>query len=137
MTVQNVLKKLNSNPRFMQNVTFRHTLPAQPGVYEPIPPFIPTQLADHLNRKGIAKLYSHQARSLQEVEAGENVVVVTPTASGKTLCYNLPVIKTLLENPEARALYLFPTKALAQDQVAELMMWSEELGGRIQTYTYD
>ena len=64
-------------------------------------------------------------------------MVVTPTASGKTLCYNLPVIQALLENEETRALYLFPTKALAQDQVAELMAWSDELGGRIKTYTYD
>ena len=64
-------------------------------------------------------------------------MVVTPTASGKTLCYNLPVMQALLENEEARALYLFPTKALAQDQVAELMEWSDELGGRIKTYTYD
>lgn len=137
MTVENVVSKLENNPRFMRNVTFRHTISAQPGVYEPMPEFLPPELVQLLKAKGIEELYSHQAAALREVEAGRDVVVVTPTASGKTLCYNLPVLTTLLQNEEARALYLFPTKALAQDQVAELMNWSEELGGRIKTYTYD
>jgi DEAD/DEAH box helicase domain-containing protein len=135
--VESVLRKIESNPRFMRNVTFRHTIPAQKGVYEPIPAHLPPQLRQLLQRKGIAELYSHQAAAINAVESGADIVVVTPTASGKTLCYNLPVIKTILEDEEARALYLFPTKALAQDQVAELMVWSEELGGRIKTYTYD
>lgn len=137
MSVNTVMETIENHPRFMKNITFRHTLPAHPGVYEPIPSFVPHELTELLRKKGIEKLYSHQARSLQEVQRGRDIVVVTPTASGKTLCYNLPVIKTLLENEEARALYLFPTKALAQDQVAELMVWSEELGGHIKTYTYD
>ena len=137
VSVENVLSKIESNPRFMSNVTFRHTIPAQKGIYEPIPAFLPQQLRQLLQRKGIAELYSHQAAAITEVQRGADIVVVTPTASGKTLCYNLPVVKTLLEDEEARALYLFPTKALAQDQVAELMVWSEELGGKIKTYTYD
>lgn len=137
MSVETILAKIENNPRFMKNVTYRHTLPAQAGIYEPIPEFLPSQLVELLKRKGIHQLYSHQAASLNIVQEGKDLVVVTPTASGKTLCYNLPVIKTLLENEEARALYLFPTKALAQDQVAELMAWSEELGGTIKTYTYD
>ena len=116
-----MLQKLENNPRFMANVTFRHTIEAQEGVFEPIPEFIPQAMRDLLKDKGIEQLYSHQAAALQAVQAGEDIVVVTPTASGKTLCYNLPVLKTLLEDEEARALYLFPTKALAQDQVAELM----------------
>ena len=135
--VESVLSKIESNPRFMNNVTFRHTIPAESGIYEPIPEFLPKKLGELLQRKGIETLYSHQAAALHEVRQGKDIVVVTPTASGKTLCYNLPVITTLLENEEARALYLFPTKALAQDQVAELMVWSEELGGKIKTYTYD
>ena len=137
MNVEKVLEKITNNPRFMRNITFQHTLPGQPGIYEPIPDFLAPELTELLQRKGINRLYSHQAQSLQAVQQGRNIVVVTPTASGKTLCYNLPVIQTLLENEEARALYLFPTKALAQDQVAELMAWSDELGGRIKTYTYD
>jgi superfamily II DNA helicase RecQ len=66
------------------------------------------------------RLYTHQAEAFEAAWAGRDVVVVTPTASGKTLCYNLPVLGAILENPDARALYLFPTKALAQDQLAEL-----------------
>ena len=135
--VESVLEKMKKNPRFTDNVTFRHTIPAQAGVYEPIPDFLPHELRELLQRKGIERLYSHQAAALKGVREGKHIVVVTPTASGKTLCYNLPVIQTLLEDEEARALYLFPTKALAQDQVAELMAWSDELGGRIKTYTYD
>lgn len=137
MSVETVLARIEANPRFGKNVTFRHTIPARAGVYEPVPAFLPAELSDLLREKGIDKLYSHQAASLAAVESGQDVVVVTPTASGKTLCYNLPVIKALLENEAARALYLFPTKALAQDQVAELMAWSDKLGGKIKTYTYD
>jgi len=72
--------------------------------------------------KGICQLYSHQAAAAETVRAGKNVVIVTPTASGKTLCYNLPILNAMLENSDSRALYLFPTKALAQDQLAELMI---------------
>ncbi len=64
-------------------------------------------------------------------------MVVTPTASGKTLCYNLPILSELVENPEARALYLFPTKALSQDQLVELNRWTEQLGDEVRTFTYD
>lgn len=71
-----------------------------------------------LRERGIQKLYSHQRHALDAVEAGKDIVVVTPTASGKTLCYNLPVLNAILRDPDARALYLFPTKALSSDQVA-------------------
>ncbi|HKM43768.1 MAG TPA: DEAD/DEAH box helicase [Limnochordia bacterium] len=135
--VESILRKIEQNPRFMNNVTFRHTIPAEPGIYKPIPEFLPEKLSKLLVSKGIERLYSHQAAAITKVREGQDIVVVTPTASGKTLCYNLPVIQDLLEDEEARALYLFPTKALAQDQVAELMVWSDELGGKIKTYTYD
>jgi DEAD/DEAH box helicase domain-containing protein len=82
-------------------------------------------------------LYTHQARAVEEVLNGRHVTVVTPTASGKTLCYNLPVLHTLLHDPHARALYLFPTKALAYDQLAGLNEWVDGLGGEIKGYTYD
>ena len=77
--------------------------------------------------EGIKELYSHQAATAELVHDGRNVVVVTPTASGKTLCYNPPVLNAVLENPDTRALYLFPTKALAQDQLAELHDLSKRL----------
>ena len=73
----------------------------------------------------------------QAVQKGRNVVVVTPTASGKTLCYNLPVLNAVLENPDARALYLFPTKALAQDQLTELHDLCARLDNRFGVFTYD
>ncbi len=87
--------------------------------------------------KGVAELYSHQAAAAEAVHAGRNVVVVTPTASGKTLCYNLPVLNAVLENPDTRALYLFPTKALAQDQLAELHDLFRALDNRFGVFTYD
>ena len=87
--------------------------------------------------RGIERLYTHQAQALAEAAAGRNVCVVTPTASGKTLCYNLPVLNAILQNPDARALYLFPTKALSADQVAELYELITALDVDIKTYTYD
>ena len=87
--------------------------------------------------KGIERLYSHQAQTAEAVHAGRNAVVVTPTASGKTLCYNLPVLNAVLENPDTRALYLFPTKALAQDQLAELHDLGQRLDNCFGVFTYD
>jgi DEAD/DEAH box helicase domain-containing protein len=94
-----------------------------------------------LERRGISQLYVHQAEAFGHLAAGRNVVVTTPTASGKTLCYNLPVLNGVLRNPAARALYLFPTKALAQDQMAELHdlagALEDEGGDAIGVHTYD
>jgi DEAD/DEAH box helicase domain-containing protein len=87
--------------------------------------------------KGIRQLYSHQAAAAEIVRAGKNVVIVTPTASGKTLCYNLPILNAILENSDSRALYLFPTKALAQDQLAELHDLNQRLEHRFGVFTYD
>ena len=90
-----------------------------------------------LKARGFASLYTHQALAFTLAREGKNLVVVTPTASGKTLCYNLPILSELMENPEARALYLFPTKALSQDQLVELNRWTEQLGDEVRTFTYD
>lgn len=95
------------------------------------------KLAAALERRGISGLYSHQAETFQHLAEGRNVVVVTPTASGKTLCYNLPVLNKLLAEPGARALYLFPTKALAEDQLTELHGAIEEMGSDLKCFTYD
>jgi len=83
------------------------------------------------------RLYVHQAEALRAVGAGRHTVVVTPTASGKTLAYNLPVLSRLLDQPQGRALYLFPTKALAQDQLAELTALCDDLDAGLRTHTYD
>ena len=85
--------------------------------------------------KGIRQLYSHQAAAAEAVHTGKNIVVVTPTASGKTLCYNLPILNAILESSDSRALYLFPTKALAQDQLAELHDVNQRLENRFGVFT--
>lgn len=101
-------------------VTAVRRIPAAPAVYAPFPEGVDARLVRALGSKGIEQLYTHQADAMAHVLAGRSVVIVTPTASGKTLCYNGPVLSAILRDPSARALYLFPTKALAQDQLAEL-----------------
>jgi len=116
--------------------SIRH-VPAREGQYSLIPAAVNPLLAAALNKRGIEKLYSHQAAAFDHVDAGRNVVIVTPTASGKTLCYNLPVVNKLLSDPGARALYLFPTKALAEDQLNELHGAIEQMGSDLKCFTYD
>lgn len=111
--------------------------PAREGEFVPIPGSVDPVLAQALKDRGIERLYTHQADVFQHVEAGRNVVVVTPTASGKTLCYNLPVLNHLLRHPDARALYLFPTKALAMDQLHEFQAAVDRAGSPIRAFTYD
>src|SRR5205823_358960 len=98
-------------------ITHRCALSEVPSLF---PASIAPRLVEILKERGIENLYVHQARASELASEGKNVVVVTPTASGKTLCYNLPILNALVQDPEARALYLFPTKALAQDQLVEL-----------------
>ena len=110
---------------------------AQPARLVPFPAGLDPRLRQALERRGFEGLYTHQEEAFEHVAAGRDVVVVTPTASGKTLCYNLPVLDRILKDPDARALYLFPTKALAQDQLAELHGTIESIGADISTFTYD
>jgi DEAD/DEAH box helicase domain-containing protein len=111
--------------------------PAREGEYAEMPAAVPAVLREVLAQRGIERLYVHQAESFEALEQGKNVVVVTPTASGKTMCYNLPVLCRLMADPEARALYVFPTKALAEDQLHEFHSTVEALGSPIRTFTYD
>ncbi|BBI33662.1 DEAD/DEAH box helicase [Cohnella abietis] len=136
-SVEEWLGLLRSRPELMENVTYWHTTPARPARTIELPENIHPKLAHALSQKGITQLYTHQASSFTAVAGGNHVVTVTPTASGKTLCYNLPVIQRLLEDDSARALYLFPTKALAQDQVAELQELANLMEVDIKTHTYD
>jgi DEAD/DEAH box helicase domain-containing protein len=122
-----LLTILRGDRSFMANVAAWRTLSAQEPIYTPIPSTLRADVQAGLARRAIPALYSHQAEALHHAEAGRNVVVVTPTASGKSLCYNLPVFEALQSDPAARALYLFPTKALAQDQLAGLRSWVQDL----------
>jgi DEAD/DEAH box helicase domain-containing protein len=111
--------------------------PAREAEYAEFPETLNPALREVLTKRGIAKLYSHQAEAWNQVAAGANPVVVTPTASGKTLCYNLPILNRLLAEPGARAMYLFPTKALAEDQLDELHGLIEAIGSDLCAFTYD
>jgi DEAD/DEAH box helicase domain-containing protein len=104
----------------MRDVTAWERLPARAARYGEWPEGLEARLVEGVRAQGIERLFTHQAQAVEAALWGKNVVVVTGTASGKTLCYNLPVLNTLLRNPNARALYLFPTKALAQDQLTNL-----------------
>ena len=116
--------------------TIKH-LPAQEGRYVDYPADVHPSLVKAFREKGYERLYTHQHSCWEAVRRGENAVVVTPTASGKTLCYNLPVLDAMLKDTSARALYLFPTKALANDQRAELDDTIKLLPEEIRIFTYD
>lgn len=123
----------------LEVTAFRRLAPVEARC-APFPEGIDSRLKTALTARGVSQLYSHQAEVAEHIRAGRNVVVITPTASGKTLCYNLPVLDRILSNPAARALYVFPTKALAQDQLAELHGLVEGLGATdepIGVFTYD
>jgi DEAD/DEAH box helicase domain-containing protein len=137
--VRPFLNELKNNPSFMDNVTRWEILKSREGQYEPLPDSLPPLVRGALESRGITKLYSHQAECYKAAERGEDLCVVTPTASGKTLCYNLPVLKTLLEEKESRALYLFPTKALSQDQQSALndIVLGDDIPVKICTYDGD
>ncbi len=137
MNVDQLAERLRRDPLFMENVVRWEEMPPRPASYAPYPEGMDERLIPVLQRRGIHQLYSHQASSVAATLRGEDVVVVTPTASGKTMCYNLPVLSAILKNQDARALYLFPTKALSADQVSELYELIEDMGVDIKTYTYD
>jgi DEAD/DEAH box helicase domain-containing protein len=137
MGAPEVLDDLLRDPGFRAGVTLDHLIPAREASYVPVPTAVPEVLRRALAERRLGRLYSHQAEVFENVSSGRDTVVVTPTASGKTLCYNLPVLTRVLERPQARALYLFPTKALAQDQLAELTELCGHLETGIRTYTYD
>ena len=132
-----ILDSLRYDPEFRANFTAWHEIPPLEAQYAEFPAEIDERLRTALGGHGIERLYTHQVAAVEAALSGRNVVVVTPTASGKTLCYNLPVLQTILANPDARALYFFPTKALSQDQMEELHDLVTTLGADIKTYTYD
>ena len=137
MNISQIIEQLQNNSSFKQNLTAWKILPAEPAKYEEFPEGLDERLISALSCRGIYRLYTHQAEAVKSAFRGENLCIVTPTASGKTFCYNLPVLQSILKNPNSRALYIFPTKALSQDQVHELKELNDTLNLGIKTYTFD
>ncbi len=135
--LEDILKEWKSNTEIMQNISHWEVIPEKDGRYASFPEWLQNNLKETLANRGINELYTHQSEAMEAVNRGENTVIYTPTASGKTLCYNLPVVNHIIQDPHARALYLFPTKALSRDQINELLGLVEDTGIELNTYTYD
>ncbi|HME94380.1 MAG TPA: DEAD/DEAH box helicase [Methylomirabilota bacterium] len=136
MQIRELLDELLTSLETGPLITAVRHFESRPAVFAPFPSSLDPRIVEALKARGIEQLYSHQARAFETAAKGEHLVVVTPTASGKTLCYNLPVLQALVQQPEARVLYLFPTKALAQDQLAELTELAKSLPD-MRMFTYD
>jgi DEAD/DEAH box helicase domain-containing protein len=137
---ENLLKSLKTLQEMglkEDSITAVKHIPAQEARTADYPSGVNAALLAALQQKGYQKLYSHQRTSWEVLQSGGHIVVVTPTASGKTLCYNLPVLNAILSDPASRAIYLFPTKALAQDQRAELDEVIGLLPEGVRIHTYD
>ena len=132
-----VLADLLGEPSLARGVVHHAVLPARPAAYGTFPTWLDPRIVAGLAGRGIERPYTHQAEAIGETRAGHDVVVVTPTASGKTLCYALPILQAIADDPAARALLLFPTKALGQDQVTEFAELSRAAGLHISASTYD
>jgi len=137
MTLEQIIDYLHNNHRIKSDIVHWKTFPPSEAKLADFPDHLDRRLINSLTERGIEQLYTHQAEAIREIDAGHDVVVVTPTASGKTLCYNLPVINEVLRDSNTRALYLFPTKALSQDQLVELHNLITTLEVDIKTFTYD
>ena len=137
MNLDQYLDALRGNRAFMSCVTHWETLPAQDARYMDLSLGLSAPIVEALKKRGIYQLYTHQRQAVDAALAGENVTIVTPTASGKTYCYNLPVLETILRSRSSRALYLFPTKALAADQNTELNELIRDMGEEVKAFTYD
>jgi len=137
MTLEQILDFLRADSEIKGNIVHWKTFAPRQARFADFPEALNQRLVATLVERGISSLYTHQAEAIREIMDGKDVVVVTPTASGKTLCYNLPVLNEIMHDPNSRALYLFPTKALSQDQLAELHGLITKLEVDIKTYTFD
>ncbi len=131
MSLSALLSHWRSDPSVAANIVEWRILPARAARTAPFPEGLHSAILNRLRQRGIRSLYIHQAAAWEHVQAGRNCVIVTGTASGKTLCYDLPIVDRLLKDPQARALFLFPTKALAQDQLTSVrdLISADELAG--------
>jgi DEAD/DEAH box helicase domain-containing protein len=136
-SVDEVLERLLADPLVADSLVARRTFPARAADLVPFPDWLEPRLREALADRGYEGLYRHQAEAMEALRSGRDACVVTPTASGKSLCYNLPVLQAVSEDPSARALYLFPTKALSQDQLAELRLLGEAARLQLAAAVYD
>lgn len=123
--------------QFSDRIAFHKVVPAREARCADFPASIPEKLIQSLQYRGISRPYVHQAAAWKLLDQGNNIVIITPTASGKTLCYNVPVVREMLGDESSRALYMFPTKALAQDQLAELQGLLDRAAPQIRAFTFD
>ncbi|MDX1437204.1 MAG: DEAD/DEAH box helicase, partial [Anaerolineales bacterium] len=139
MSLDNLLSLWGADPEIRGSIVAWEKTPARLPQLEPLPTSLRPELSRALQHTGIRSLYRHQVLAWRHAQEGRHVILVTGTASGKTLAYNLPVLNRLIDDPDARALYLFPTKALAQDQVSTLETLTAQLpaGITIPAGTYD
>src|SRR5687767_176742 len=131
------LDRLLSEPEIAEAVVTHRVLPEREAQVAPFPAWLDKRLVRGLHGQGIEMLYTHQAEALDALHDGKDIVVVTPTASGKTLCYGLPVLQAVAEDPSARALFLFPTKALSQDQLAAFRELADKAEMEVVAGVYD
>ncbi|MGE7924384.1 DEAD/DEAH box helicase [Viridibacillus arvi] len=136
-TIDELLAEWQQYPEMMERIEHQHTIDAMSAKLVPFPDKLHPSLVKALQKRGISQLYSHQRQAFDYATTGQSFTAVTPTASGKSLCYHLPVLQAVLENKASRALYLFPTKALAQDQKSDLNELIEQSGEEVLSYTYD
>ncbi|HZI08070.1 MAG TPA: DEAD/DEAH box helicase, partial [Archangium sp.] len=132
-----VLHGWREDRQLSPNFVLDEVTPARVGSYAPIPAEVVPQVREALQRRGIEQLFSHQAEAYQLARSGRSLVIATPTASGKSLCYNLPLLDRFAREPGARALYLFPTKALSRDQEESLRVFMREAGLEHGAITFD
>jgi DEAD/DEAH box helicase domain-containing protein len=137
MSIEEIIQSWKRSKTISPCITDLRVFKKREGLYRPFPDSLHPLLKEALKSKGIESIYSHQAEAIEHVEKGRDIVVVTPTASGKTLCYNLPVLNKKLSDSSSKAFYLFPTKALSQDQMVELQEMAKKLEKPIRTFTYD
>ncbi len=134
MDTEAFLESIQSARFYHGQIAHLERVPAREAVLRDVDPPVSGLIGDALRRQGIERFYSHQAESIEAVRRGEHIVVVTATASGKTICYNVPAMEALERDPKARALYIYPTKALAQDQLGKIRGY--ELSA-VKAATYD
>lgn len=136
-TISELIAQWQQDELIAPNIAYMRTVDGKDADYAQFPEVLHPSIVKALQAKGIERLYTHQRQALDYAIAGQHFTAITPTASGKSLCYHLPVLQQILNEPTSRAIYLFPTKALAQDQKSALNELLEEMDEEILSYTYD